>query len=104
MGSFYYGDVQILIQIEDCVFVYFKVVIVMKLCWNESFMLLWWYFDGDVFGCFMLWLYLLILLCFVFQELEMFELSCWWIEEFVYFVNLSGGIIFVEEYFEVFVE
>lgn len=60
-------------------FVYFKIVIVIKFCCNESFMFFWCYFDGEFVGWFMIWLYLFILLCFIFMMFEVFEFNVWWI-------------------------
>lgn len=49
--------------------------------------------EGDLVGWFMIWLYFLILFCFVFEDLVVLELWLEWINVMVNFVNFSGGIM-----------
>jgi hypothetical protein len=100
MGSLYYGDTQVPIQVEDRALAHLKVVIATKLRRNESFTLSWRHPEGDAPGRSTLWLHPSIPLRFVFDEPETPELSRHWIEELAHSANSSGGITLVEEHLE----
>ncbi|MGS0560415.1 DUF7882 family protein [Microbacterium aurugineum] len=100
MGSLYYGDAQIPIQIDDRALAHLKVVIATKLRRNESFTLSWRHPEGDAPGRSTLWLHPSIPLRFVFQESESPELSRKWIEDLAHSASSSGGILLVEEHLE----
>ena len=95
MGSLFYDDDVVPIQIDDLTLAHLKVVIATKLRRNESFTLSWQHAEEQEGGRSTVWLPPSIPLRFVFDDPEPPVLQPEWITTMANSANSSGGITLV---------
>ena len=92
MGSLFYGDDPIPIEVEDRALAHLKVVVATKLRRRESFMLSWLNCPGEAGGRTTVWLHPAIAMRFVFDEPEPPQLNSAWIQSLATAATTSAGI------------
>lgn len=92
MGSLFYGDDPLAIDVDDRALAHLKVVVAAKLRRRESFMLSWEHCPDGPVGRTTVWLHPAIAMRFVFDEPEPPQLNPAWIQSLVAAATTSGGI------------
>lgn len=79
MGKFEYNSLCFVIEVDDEMLVYLKIVMGMKLCCYESFMMIWFVVQGCV-GRMIVWMYLSIFLILEFDFEDFLKVDSYCIE------------------------